>query len=144
EVADQPELAESVSEIQTASERAAALARNLLAFSRKQVLQPKRVDPAEVVRRVQLVLARILAPEITLEVAVPAEPAQIRVDAIKLENALLHLAMNARDAMPSGGTLSLALEHRNIGPDDAPTYPFPIQPGPYAIFSVSDTGTGIS
>jgi signal transduction histidine kinase len=144
EVGERPELAESVSEIQTASERAASLARSLLAFSRKQVLQPKRVDPADVVRRVQLLLSRILGSEITLEVHVPAEPALVRVDAIKLENALLHLAMNARDAMPSGGRLSLALEHRDIGAEEASSYPFPIQPARYAIFSVSDTGTGIS
>jgi two-component system, cell cycle sensor histidine kinase and response regulator CckA len=144
ELGDRPELAESVSEIQTASERAAALARNLLAFSRKQVLQPKRVDPAEVVRHVQQLLGRIIGPEIALEVLLPPGPAFVRVDAIKLENALLHLAMNARDAMPAGGALTLGLEHRDVGADEASTYPFPIPPGAYAVFSVSDTGAGIS
>jgi signal transduction histidine kinase/CheY-like chemotaxis protein len=144
ELGDRPELTESITEIQTASERAAALARNLLAFSRKQVLQPRRVDPADVVRRVQLLLGRVLSDQIELVVTLPAQPATVRVDAIKLENALLHLAMNARDAMPSGGQLSLGLEHREVSSESASGYPFPIAPGHYAVFSVADTGSGIS
>src|SRR5688572_9351205 len=74
ELGDRPELVESITEIQTASERAAALARNLLAFSRKQVLQPRRVDPTDVVRRVQQELGRTLGDEIDLVVTLPTEP----------------------------------------------------------------------
>jgi signal transduction histidine kinase/CheY-like chemotaxis protein len=144
ELDDRPDLAESVSEIQIASERAAALARNLLAFSRKQILQPRRVDPAEVVRRVEELLGRILNEGVELTVDLPRQTSTVRVDPIKLEHALLHLAMNARDAMPSGGALSIGLEYRSISADEVRSYPFPISAGRYAILSVADTGTGIS
>ena len=144
ELGDRPDLAESVAEIQTASERAAALARNLLAFSRKQILQPRRVDPTDVARRVEELLRRIVNKDVELTVQVPARTAAVSVDPIKLEHALLHLAMNARDAMPFGGALSLRLEYRGITAAEAPSYPFPISPGTYAVFSVADTGTGIS
>jgi signal transduction histidine kinase/CheY-like chemotaxis protein len=144
ELGDRADLADSVNEIQSASERAASLSRNLLAFSRKQVLQPRRVDPAEVLRRVEGLLGRILNADIALVVGLPPRAGAVRVDAVKLENALLHLAMNARDAMPAGGSLSLSLEYREVGAVEAPSYPFPIAPGRYAILSVADTGSGIS
>jgi hypothetical protein len=144
ELGDRADLADSVTEIQSASERAASLSRNLLAFSRKQVLQPRRIDPAEVLRRVEGLLRRILGDDVALVVDLPASAGAVRVDVVKLENALLHLAMNARDAMPAGGRLSLSLEYRKISAVEAPSYPFPIAPGRYAILSVADTGTGIS
>jgi two-component system, cell cycle sensor histidine kinase and response regulator CckA len=143
ELAQRPDLGESVAEIQKAAQRAGALTRQLLAFGRKQVLQPRLVDPAGVVRRVQSLLGRILGDDIELIVELPEATAVVRVDALKLEHALLDVAVNARDAMPGGGRLFLSLRHEEIREGDAHGLPLPPEPGAYAILSVTDTGTGI-
>jgi two-component system cell cycle sensor histidine kinase/response regulator CckA len=143
EVGDHSYLAESVSEIHKAAERAATLTRGLLAFGRRQALQPRAIDPGVVLERVEAALRGTLGEDIELRVEVDPAPATVRVDAAKLEHALLNLGKNARDAMPRGGTLSLALRQVEVSPPDAARYPFPFVAGRYAVFSVADTGTGI-
>lgn len=139
-----PDLLESVSEIHGAAQRSAALTRELLAFGGRQVLQPKEIDAAEVVRRVQDVIGRVLGAGIELVVELPDEPALVRVDASKLERALLDLSVNARDSMPEGGRLVISLDYGEIPEDERPDLQAAADPsGRFAIVSVTDTGGGI-
>jgi signal transduction histidine kinase/ActR/RegA family two-component response regulator len=143
EVGSHPYLAESVGEIHKAAERAAAITRGLLAFGRRQALQPRPIDPGAVLQKLIDSLRRSLGEGIELIIELPDAPATVRVDASKLEHALLNLAMNARDAMPRGGTLSLSLRVVHVSEREAARYPFPFLSGRYAVFSVADTGAGI-
>jgi signal transduction histidine kinase/CheY-like chemotaxis protein len=143
EVGSQPSLTESVSEIQKAAERAAAITRGLLAFGRRQALQPRPIDPAIVLRTLKDGLHRIVGEKIELRFELPGAPATVRVDATKLEHALVNLAVNARESMPRGGTLSITLRYVDVGEREAALYPFPFLSGRYALFSVADTGAGI-
>jgi two-component system cell cycle sensor histidine kinase/response regulator CckA len=143
EVGSHPYLAESVSEINKAAERAAALTRGLLAFGRRQALQPRAIDPSAVLQRVEAALRGSVGEDIELRMEFDRTPATVRVDASKLEHALLSLGINALDAMPGGGTLSLSLRNVEVSATEAARYPFPFVAGRYAVFSVADTGAGI-
>jgi signal transduction histidine kinase/ActR/RegA family two-component response regulator len=143
EVGNHPVLADSVSEIQKAAERAAAITRGLLAFGRRQALQPRPIDPVAVLQKLNDGLRRMVGEDIELRFDLPDEPATVRVDANKLEHALLNLAINARDSMPRGGTLSLELHYVDVSEREAALHAFPFLSGRYAMFSVADTGPGI-
>jgi len=143
ELKDDGPAAEDVRQIQDSAERAASLTRHLLAFSRQQVLQPERVDAGMAVRRTEGLLRRLIGEDIHLDVDLPAGGAHVLIDPGKLEHALINLAVNARDAMPHGGRLSLVLRGVELGEEEVARFPFPFMPGPYALMSVSDTGTGI-
>jgi two-component system cell cycle sensor histidine kinase/response regulator CckA len=129
--------AEDVQEIHTAGERAARLTRQLLAFSRRQVLELRIVDLNEVVAGMENMTRRLLGEDITLETSLALPLAMVKVDIGQLEQVILNLALNARDAMPRGGTLTIftanAQEPIKTGEPSRAT----------VMLSVSDTGHGI-
>ena len=134
--------AKRVEQIQKAAERAAGLTRQLLAFGRKQVLQPRILDLNEVVADVGRMLRRLIGEDIQLVVAPGAQLGCIRADPGQLEQVLMNLVVNARDAMPKGGELILATA--NVVLDDAHARAHPeVQPGPFVMLSVSDNGEGM-
>jgi two-component system cell cycle sensor histidine kinase/response regulator CckA len=128
--------------IRKAGASAADLVRQLLAFSRQQMLQPRVLDLKEIVGQTQGLLRRVIGENIELNVSVQASLGQVKADPGQIEQVLLNLAVNARDAMPGGGRLSI--EARNVELDD--TYKDghePVIPGPYVLLAVEDSGCGM-
>lgn len=136
------ELRSGLAEIQGAAQRAAALTRQLLAFSRRQMLQPHTIDLNDVVRGMQSMLARLLGEDIVIESTLHDELWCVRADPGHVEQALMNLAVNARDAMPNGGLLHFASQNIT-DPDIATPSPDLIPPGDYVCITVRDAGTGI-
>jgi PAS domain S-box-containing protein len=135
-------LAEHLGEIQRATARAAELTRQLLAFSRRQVLHLESVDLADIVVDTERMLRRMIGEAISLETRMgPAVP-PVRADRSQLIQILINLALNARDAMPDGGTLTLATEARTIGAAEA-RHARGLMPGRYSLLIVRDTGVGM-
>jgi len=132
----------SLEEIKKASDRAADLTRQLLAFSRKQILEMKVLDLNLVLQRLDKMLRRIIGEDIELEV-IGAEPlGMVRADPGQIEQVILNLSVNARDAMPEGGKLTI--ETANVELDEAYARKhIAVNPGPYVMLAISDTGTGI-
>lgn len=124
---------DDVEEILKGTRRAASLTRQLLAFSRKQVMQPETFDVNEVVADMSTMLTPLLGATLRLELKPAPEPALVRADRTQFEQVLLNLAVNARDAMPSGGTVTLAVRHEESGPGGEPS----------VVLAVSDTGSGM-
>jgi two-component system cell cycle sensor histidine kinase/response regulator CckA len=133
----------SVQQIVQAAERAASLTRQLLTFSRRQVMQPKHLDLNQLVSNMTMMLGRILGEDIALQLHYCPEPAFLRGDAGMIEQILLNLAVNARDAMPKGGQLSIRISTLEIGASRAAWHP-EARPGKFICLSVADTGCGIS
>jgi PAS domain S-box-containing protein len=129
-------------QIQQAGDRAAALTRQLLAFSRKQVMAPSLVDLAALVRGMEEMLSRLLGEHVTLVVEPPANPCIVRADPGQVEQVIMNLAVNARDAMPEGGTLTIRTTHVDVDAVSAEEHPS-VRPGAYVLMEVSDTGTGM-
>jgi PAS domain S-box-containing protein len=129
-------------EIKEASERATALTRQLLAFSRKQVLQPKLLDMNQVVAEVGRMLQRLIGENIEVELHTAASLWPVKVDRVQMEQAVLNLALNARDAMPSGGKLTIATRNVTIDEGQAKEQGS-IRSGNYVALEVRDTGTGM-
>ena len=129
-------------EIHNATTRAASLTSQLLAFSRKQILQPKVLDLGAVLTEVGKMLERLLGATITLRLEIHPEIGKIKVDRGQLEQAILNLAVNARDAMPAGGTL--AIQARNVHFSETQVWRHSsLPPGSYVVLTISDTGVGI-
>ena len=137
-----PKLADVI-EIRRAAERAAHLTQQLLAFSRKQVLRPEVVDANEIVRDVSGMVGRLLGGRIDLQVALGNAPKTITADRGQIEQVLLNLAVNARDAMPEGGVLELKTRIVDINERDA-EHLYPIRTGRYVLMSVRDSGIGMT
>jgi PAS domain S-box-containing protein len=135
--------AEDLQEVQAAAQRACELTRQLLAFSRKQMLEIRTLAPGEVVRGAERMLRRTLGETIRIEVSVAADLALVRADAGQLEQVLMNLAINARDAMPRGGVLEIAV--RDVVVDVASTALHPeLHPGRWVLLEVQDSGTGMT
>jgi signal transduction histidine kinase/CheY-like chemotaxis protein len=129
-------------EIKKAGDRAAALTRQLLAFSRQQVMQPKVVPLNTVVTNVESLLRRLIGEDVELETALAEDLGFVRADVAQLEQVLMNLAVNSRDAMPEGGTLTI--ETRNVVLTSADQREaIAIKAGPYVLLAVSDTGCGM-
>jgi PAS domain S-box-containing protein len=137
-----PALDELAREALDAATRGAELTRGLLAFARRQPLQPRRVDVDEVVSGITRLLRRTLGERVEVVLALGAELWPVMVDPTQLESALTNLATNARDAMPKGGRLTIATSNRRLDADYAARHP-EVAPGDYVMIEVSDTGTGI-
>ncbi len=131
-----------IEQIKTAGERAAALTGQLLAFSRRQVLQPRVLDLNEVVSEIETMLRRLIGEDIEFVMHLAPDRAWVQADATQLGQVLMNLAVNARDAMPQGGRLEIETATVELGK------PYPgrhvtVPPGAYVMLAVSDTGTGM-
>jgi PAS domain S-box-containing protein len=133
--------ASHVQEIQKAAERGVGLTRQLLAFSRMQVTEPQPVDLGQIVSDMENMIRGALGPGNTLEIERGAGLRRVRADVGQMEQVLLNLAVNARDAMPRGGRLTLATANVEVG--EALAAELGCARGPYVRLSVRDTGTGI-
>jgi two-component system, cell cycle sensor histidine kinase and response regulator CckA len=136
------EIGIDLEKIQTATERAAELTQRLLAFGRKQVLTPKVVDLNHTVTDVATLLRRLIGEDIELLTVTAERPLLVDVDPAQFEQVLINLAINARDAMPEGGTLTMSTAACEIDEATAAATP-DVHPGAYAMVSVTDTGIGI-
>jgi PAS domain S-box-containing protein len=132
----------NVEHILDASERAAALTHSLLAFSRKQAISIKPVDLNEVIRKMQQLLLRVIGEDIDMKIDLAAGALVSLVDAGQVEQVLMNLATNARDAMPKGGCLTIRSEPRPIDGTFLEAHGYG-QAGNYAVITVSDTGSGM-
>lgn len=133
----------SVEEILKAGKRAASLTRQLLAFSRQQVLDPKVLDLRVAVADMEKLLRRLIGEDIELTTVLDPQLGKVKADQGQLEQVIMNLAVNARDAMPQGGKLTIHLENTVLDQDYVRRYPYPVLPGPYVLLMVSDTGTGM-
>ena len=129
-------------EIKDAGERAATLTRQLLAFSRRQMLQPEPVDLNGLVQQTQKMLTRILGEDIELSIELAADLPLVTADPASVEQIIVSLAMNARDAMPEGGHLVLETAVVELDGSYADSHAT-VLPGPYVMLAVSDTGEGM-
>jgi PAS domain S-box-containing protein len=138
----QPEFQSIAKLIDDAAERCAELIRHLLAFARKQPLQPRNVDINNAVLDIAKLLRPTLGEQIEIETILTPEVITSHIDPSQLANSVLNMAINARDAMPNGG--KLLLETRNVVLDEAYAEANPeVRPGPYVMLAVSDSGTGM-
>jgi PAS domain S-box-containing protein len=136
------EVEEFVREVSAAADRAANLTRQLLTFSRRQTMQLADLDLNEVVANMTKMLRRILGEDIEMTLNYAAQPLPLRADAGMIEQVLLNLAVNARDAMPRGGRLTLMTESVDVTPAMLREH-VRGRPGPFARLTVADNGTGI-
>jgi PAS domain S-box-containing protein len=131
-----------VDEIRKAAQRAADLTRQLLAFSRKQVLEPRLLDLNGVLTEMDKMLRRVIGEDIDLVTYLDASLGHVKADPGQIEQVVMNLVVNARDAMPKGGRLTI--ETRNVELDESYARTAPdVRPGPYVLVSVSDNGSGI-
>jgi PAS domain S-box-containing protein len=133
---------DEANEIKQSVDRGAGLTRRLLAFSRRQATRSRLFELGAVVRGMDTMLRRLMGPEIELEIVSPAEPVLVVADAGQIEQVVLNLVVNARDAMPEGGRITVRVEEINLD-EIAASALIEAQPGRYARLSVADTGTGI-
>jgi PAS domain S-box-containing protein len=131
-----------VEAIKKATENAAALTRQLLAFSRKQILQPKLINLNESIVNIESLLRRLLGETVVVVTRLDANLGQMKADPGQIEQVLMNLAVNARDAMPIGGTLTIQTRSVTVSEAQANLRPG-LKPGPHALLAVSDSGEGI-
>jgi PAS domain S-box-containing protein len=142
ELIAEPKLRRLADATRDAAERSASLVQRLLAFSRRQTLQPTVVDVNELIGSMRELLVRTLGEDIDIGFSFAPEPLRTLVDRSQLEAAILNLAVNARDAMPGGGSLTIETTNVEITPARI-TPEVDIAPGPYVMIAVSDTGSGM-
>jgi two-component system cell cycle sensor histidine kinase/response regulator CckA len=141
-LADGDPLRRNAEQIQTASQRATSLTRQLLAFSRKQMLAPKVLSVQSVVAEMEKILRRLIGEDIQLETSSAPDLGLIKADRSQIEQVILNLAVNARDAMPEGGRLTI--ETANVELDKAAAHPPAVlSPGKYVMLAVTDNGCGM-
>jgi CheY-like chemotaxis protein len=134
---------EDLEEIRKASERAAALTRQILAFSRGQVGEPEPADLNEVVSDLERMLPRLIGEDVALVTVLDPALRLVHADPRQLEQVIMNLVVNARDAMPDGGRLTLETANEYVAEDDPRAGP-ELPPGWYVVLTVSDTGSGIA
>jgi len=132
----------NLDQIIIASDRAGALTHQLLAFSRNQVLQPRVLDLGGVVDGLDPMLRRIIGEDIEMVVRKSGAPGAMRADPAQMEQVIVNLVVNARDAMPDGGLLTFDLANQDLDGPYAGSHP--VAPGAYVMMAVSDTGQGMS
>jgi len=142
ELNEKDPLAENLREISTAANRASDLTRQLLAFSRKQILEPKVLDPNKVIQGMEKMLRRMIGEDIELLIHPEEDLGRIEADPGQMEQVIFNLAVNARDAMPSGGKLILEIDNVCLDEEYAENH-ISVKPGRYVRLCVSDTGCGM-
>jgi two-component system cell cycle sensor histidine kinase/response regulator CckA len=144
-IEDSPEdspLRNHFKKIQNQGERAAALTRQLLAFARRQILEPRNLDLNQSVNEVVSLLEKVIGKDIELKTMLASDLEPVRCDPTQLEQVLMNLCLNARDAMPEGGRLVIESRNEVLDENYCRSYPY-ARPGAYAMLSISDTGTGM-
>jgi PAS domain S-box-containing protein len=129
--------------IHAAGSSAAGLTRQLLAFSRKQIIEPTLLDLNAVVTDMRAMLGRLIREDVTVVLDLRPELAPVKVDRGQVEQVIMNLAVNARDAMPGGGTLTIETANVELDEDYAKS-DLSVKPGPYVVLTVTDTGTGMT
>ena len=140
---DRPGASEALDEIEHAAEQAGSLTRQLLAFSRRQVLHPTTVDVNEIVGGMGTMLERIIGDDVKVAIELAEGVAPVEADRAQVERVVLNLAANARDAMPDGGQLTIATANVELDESYDSTHG-DVAPGPYVLLAISDSGTGMS
>jgi len=135
--------AKSAQQIVLAAERAAGLTRQLLTFSRRQMMQPRRLDLNEIVANVTKMLGRILGEDIVLQVDYSSQPPWVQADASMMDQVVMNLAVNARDAMPQGGQLLISIAITDVGVSHVAYNP-EARSGRFVCLTATDTGSGIA
>lgn len=135
-------LREGLDQIERSGQRAAALTRQLLSFSRHHAIKPEILDPRSILIDMEKMLRRLLPENVELQLDCDRDCWFVRADAGQIEQVVLNLVVNARDAMRQGGTLTIAVETRTLEPG-LPDLPAGARPGPYVVLKVTDTGCGI-
>jgi two-component system cell cycle sensor histidine kinase/response regulator CckA len=143
ELASDPTLSGYLKEIHGSGERAAALTRQLLAFSRRQVLAPQVLDLNEVVSNLENMLRRLIGEDIVLLTLLEPALGRVKADPGQIEQVIMNLAVNARDAMPFGGKLTIETRNANLDETYAHNHPS-VKASPHIMLAVSDTGAGMS
>jgi len=136
-------LRHGVEQMQSASERAAGLTRQLLAFSRRQVLQPRVLDLNGVVAGMIQMVSRLIGANIELAFLPALNLGRVKADPSQMEQVVLNLVVNARDAMPDGGRLTIETSNIDLDRSYAAQHPGGLEPGPYVMLTVTDTGCGM-
>jgi len=142
QVADEPELKDALTDLNRAAEHCAQLTRSLLAFSRRSTVLPRTLDIREVVTQVDELLRPLIPNAIEFTVSLPEDAGFVDADPTQLQQVLVNLAINARDAMPDGGQLELVVTRQEIDPETASRVGLPM-PGVYVEIGMMDTGHGI-
>ncbi|MEO7793853.1 MAG: PAS domain S-box protein [Thermoanaerobaculia bacterium] len=132
-----------LAEIQKAGQSAASLTRQLLAFSRQEIIEPTLLDLNEVLAGMRAMLRRLIREDVTIELRLRPAPASIKADRSQIEQLILNLAVNARDAMPKGGTLTIEIGSAELN-SECPISHGSVNPGPFVSLSVIDTGEGMT
>jgi CheY-like chemotaxis protein len=125
-----------------AARRAANLTQQLLAFSRRQPVRPQVLDPGELIGRTRRMLQRVIGEDVQVQLELGKALWPVKIDPVQLEQVLLNLAVNARDAMPKGGRLTISCANVELGPGEIEARPG-IAAGPYVEIRVADTGSGM-
>jgi two-component system, cell cycle sensor histidine kinase and response regulator CckA len=133
---------DDLEEVRRAGERASDLTRQLLSFSRQQMVQPKVLELGSVVEEMEAMLHRLMGEGVEVQVVTSPSGAKVLADAGQLEQIVLNLALNARDAMPLGGKLTLETSAVDVDAQFAAAHP-EVEPGPYVLLSITDTGIGM-
>jgi two-component system, cell cycle sensor histidine kinase and response regulator CckA len=139
---EQDPLRHSVDQILSSANRAATLTQGLLAYSRKQILNAQPLNINEIIRKVELLLRRLIGEDIELRTLLTDQEVTVLADAGQIEQVLMNLATNARDAMPDGGNLYIETEQEVVDEHSASTHEIS-KPGVYAVISVTDSGIGM-
>ena len=134
---------EALAAIRDAGDRAAGLTSQLLAFGRKTIVEPKVLDLNAVIDQLARLLRRLVGEDVILATALAPDLSRIKADPTQIEQIVMNLAINARDAMPRGGRLTIETRNVRLGAGDATAYP-DLPPGPYVQLAVSDTGIGMT
>jgi len=136
-------LASCVEEVLQAGRRGGSLTRQLLAFSRQQVLAPKVVDLNGIILDTEKMLRRLIGEDVELSTVLGPDLGRVKADQGQIEQVILNLAVNARDAMPTGGKVTIKTGNAEMSEIDVRRYSYPVKPGSYVLLTVTDTGVGM-
>jgi two-component system, cell cycle sensor histidine kinase and response regulator CckA len=143
EAGEQEDLRADIGEIRAAADRAAGITRRLLAFSRRQVLQMQVIELNAIVAGVESMLRRLIGDQISLQLRLGPEVGRVKTDPAQIEQVIINLALNARDAMPEGGSLKIETDVLRLDVEESGSFDV-ISPGDYAVLRISDSGCGMS